>query len=268
VPGGNCPSPTGTSGADRRDAEALDTAAPDLSAREVALDGHDDAPADAGGADAACRMQVPGCAPGAGTCDPVCQTGCKCGEKCSVSSAGALTCNAPAGSTRLREGESCDLVSGGTSLQTDACAPGLVCAQGACRNRCARHCRTDADCPASTCSVQLAPGFKVCDVPAADCNPLRSLGPTGCAAAAEGCYLALTVKDGRFCDCPTSALPEGGPCRASRECLPGLACVDALGTTDFRCRVVCDLAGAVSGCTAGASCRPLNGSTQYGYCRI
>ena len=219
--------------------------------------------------EAACTIKpVSGCTPMAGKCDPLCQTGCDgCHQKCSVNTTGALTCNEPVAPAALQEGDSCDQISMGSDQQTDACAPGLVCVDRSCKYECAKLCRTDNDCPGSTCSRDYAPGFKVCDVKNVDCNPVKALGATKCPGTAQGCYLSSTVTDRTVCDCPFNAVGEGKSCKLSRDCLPGLACVDATGTTDFRCYIVCSLTGAVSGCTGVQTCHPLNNSTKYGYCR-
>jgi hypothetical protein len=221
--------------------------------------------------EAACTIKpVAGCTPAtSGKCDPVCQTGCDgCSQKCSVNTAGALTCNAPSGASRANEGDACDQVSAGTDQQTDECAPGLVCVELNCKRECARLCRTNADCPESTCTRDYVTGFKVCDLKAVDCNPVKALAPNPCPLNAQGCYLSSTVTDRRVCDCPGMSLPEGRICKLSRDCLPGMACVDATGTGDYRCRIVCSLTGSVSGCTGTQTCQALNGSIKYGFCRI
>jgi hypothetical protein len=220
--------------------------------------------------EATCSIKpVAGCTPGAGTCDPLCQTGCDgCTQKCSVNTAGALTCNVPSSPSWAMEGEQCEQVSAGSAMQTDECAPGLVCVDRNCKRECAKLCRTNADCPDSTCTADYATGWKVCDLKATDCNPVKQMAPNPCPLPAQGCYLSPTVTDRRVCDCPGLSLPEGRICKLSRDCLPGMACVDATGTGDFRCRIVCSLTGATSGCTGTQNCQALNGSTKYGFCRI
>lgn len=218
----------------------------------------------------ACTIKpVSGCTPmQPGKCDPLCQTGCDgCHQKCSVNTAGTFTCNDPASGLVGMEGDTCEIVSSGSELQTDQCAPGLVCVDLACKSQCAKLCRVDGDCPGSTCTRNYVTGFKICDVKAVDCNPVRALGATKCPGTAQGCYLSATITDRTVCDCPGASQAEGKTCMLSRDCLPGLACVDATGTTDFRCYIVCSLQGATSGCTGAQTCHALNGSTKYGYCR-
>jgi hypothetical protein len=228
-----------------------------------------DAPVDKG-AEAPCTIKpVMSCTPAAGKCDPQCQTGCDaCHQKCSVNTSGALTCNVPSGAGNGQEGDGCEQVLAGSEQQTDDCAPGLVCVDRSCKFECAKLCRKDEDCPGSTCSRDYATGFKVCDVKAVDCNPVKVLpGGTRCPGLAQGCYLSSTVTDRTVCDCPFNAVGEGKVCKFSRDCLPGMACLDVTGTTDFRCRIVCSLTGATSGCMGTQMCQPVNGSTKFGYCR-
>src|SRR4051812_44651408 len=71
----------------------------------------------AGGSTCANQI-VPLCTPvqNSGVCDPVCQTGCPCGQRCVVG-AGGLKCVAPTGG--LTVGMVC-------TPEADACAPGLT----------------------------------------------------------------------------------------------------------------------------------------------
>jgi hypothetical protein len=230
-------------------------------APEVAMDIRNEQPE-------VCLMPVAGCTAEAGKkCDPLCQTGCGCHEKCSVNTAGALTCNVPSGPTIRHVGESCDpVVSQGPASQTDDCEPGLACLEQSCGRRCGRFCRSDNDCPNSACTRDIPGGFKVCDVAFSNCNPVKSAGPSGCPGTSLGCYLSSTVTDRTFCDCSFNSVPVNGPCTVSRDCFGGLACVDATGSLDFHCLQVCSLTAPGSGCIGGGTCRPLNGSKMYGYC--
>jgi hypothetical protein len=207
-----------------------------------------------------------GCTSAAGKCDPVCQSGCGCHEKCSANTAGTLTCNVPLDSRPRAIGEVCDIASSGLAAQTDNCAPGLVCFGDACGARCYRFCKTDNDCPMSTCTRDAGGGVKICDVQATACNPINNKMPTGCPGDAQGCYLSSTVTDRTVCDCPFKAQPINGTCVLSRDCLPGLACVDVNGSgSGGLCRPVCGLvAGANDPCPG--SCMALKGSKKYGYC--
>jgi hypothetical protein len=233
--------------------------------------GAGDALADAGvpSPDVACFAPVAGCTPDPGlSCDPICQTGCGCREKCLVNAAGALVCNALLGNARKAVGESCTISAAGTSGQTDNCDVGLVCVADSCGGRCYRFCQGDADCPGSTCSRDAGGGVKMCDVPFVTCDPVgggtRSSCPSS-AAMVEGCYLSAIAVDKTLCDCPFGAARENDSCTLSRECLPGLACVDATGTGDARCLPVCMLLGN-GGCSNGRTCAAIGAGTIYGYC--
>ena len=85
-------------------------------------------------ADAAlpCFDAKPACDPSdAGICDPYCQTGCGCREKCSVNTAGTLTCN-PLGPDCAGILKGCVIQSSRFAVQTDNCGPGQVCIDNEC----------------------------------------------------------------------------------------------------------------------------------------
>jgi hypothetical protein len=212
-----------------------------------------------------CLMPVAGCTAQAGKCDPMCQSGCGCREKCSVNTNAVLTCNAPLSGARRQLGQSCDISNAGALSQTDNCEPGLVCLVDSCGSRCYQFCHADKDCKDATCSVGVGGGVKVCDVPAVTCNPVGSASAMGCSATALVCYASGSAPDRTFCDCPAGVAGPNAACSSSIDCFRGLVCVDAAGGTDFRCRQVCDLtAGAASGCPG--TCIPMNGSKKYGFC--
>jgi hypothetical protein len=238
-----------------------------------ASDGPADAGADAGlDPDAMCFQPVPGCTAATGICDPFCQTGCACGEKCLSGADGGLLCNRPLAGALKKAGDACDISAPGTRSQSDNCGPGLVCVDDSCNGRCYRYCRSDGDCPDSTCT-RSAGGAKVCDVPTVACDPVGRGATTSCASSAQGCYLADVGggadagggSDRTLCDCPFGAAPEGGTCVSTRDCLPGLVCVAAGDAGGSQCQPVCALDGS-GACTSGRTCVALNGSTKYGTC--
>jgi hypothetical protein len=220
----------------------------------------------------------PGCVPPAGgtTCDPVCQSGCACGERCRLEG-GKVACHAE-GSTFVEQYASCD-------PKDDRCRPGTLCLQespdqAACGAHCYRHCRADSDCPNARCSILVQFGgssstYKVCSTPVDACDPF---GPARCSPAASrpsptfGCYvLSDTYPDLPTCDC-AGTVPLGQPCMFQRECAPGAECVLAGGLRT--CRRVCKVgapAGTaldLGGCpTASPTCLPFPGATLFGYCR-
>ncbi len=202
-------------------------------------------------------------------CDPYCQSGCACNQRCLINAAGAPTCSQPLAPGNLAVGQTCVVASSGTSSQTDACAPGSVCIREACGMHCFTYCRTDADCPNSTCSRPATElmgnpgGFKVCEVPFATCDPLKP--HMDCPSTAETCYLSSVAADRTFCACHNGDKRENDPCDSTEDCFPGLVCVGAGTAGDSRCRAVCGM-GTVIPCNGNATCRPVNGSKTYGYC--
>jgi hypothetical protein len=248
-----------------RDGAARDLGADDRAgARDLAAD-----PAGDRG-QTMCLGPRAGCTPAdpGALCDPFCQTGCACDQRCSVNSGGALTCNPPLNGT-LQGGQVCNVQSGGTTDQTDGCAPGLVCLSEACGMHCFPFCRTDADCPNSTCSRPVVPDmptgrFKVCEVPFAACNPVAPMA-AGCSSDGQTCYLSPVAPDKTFCGCPASDKRESQPCHVPQDCLAGLTCVDATNGADLRCRATCNLTQP-NICGGTAMCRPINGSKTYGFC--
>ncbi|HEX4404636.1 MAG TPA: hypothetical protein VH560_07400 [Polyangia bacterium] len=227
--------------------------------KTVAEAGHD-APVDV-----ACFSPVATCTAAAGlTCDPYCQTGCGCHDKCAVVN-GALACSTPFG-TLGNTGDACTIASNGA----DNCRPGLTCVTDGCGNRCYKYCRSDQDCPMSACNRDAGAGQKVCDVPHVTCNPIKTTPSTwGCPLTNDGCYLSPTVVDVTLCDCPNVTSPTGGgigaPCKVSHDCYAGLVCIDPTGGNNFQCHEVCML-GAATTCIGGGSCTALNRSAKYGFC--
>jgi hypothetical protein len=221
--------------------------------------------------DLGCTPPAPICTPDmTKMCDPLCQSGCGCKQKCSAitdgAMAGTLTCNMPLATRPRVAGEQCDQASAGSAAQTDNCGPGLVCLQDSCNFRCYRFCKTDADCPMSTCTKPVGNGPKVCDVPNTACDPVGpSGGVTGCPTMTQACYLSKSVKDRTYCDCPSPA-GAGGPnssCTTETDCFGGLACVMVGGSS--LCRPVCSLAAGANDCVA-TTCTPINKSTKFGFC--
>jgi len=208
----------------------------------------------------------------AGVCDPFCQSGCGCVEKCSVNTGGAATCNPLAPGQVRGVLQPCEALSSGTAKQTDQCAPGLVCVNDACgggaNGRCYQFCRSDNECTDAPCNRDAGGGFRYCDVPFVACTPLPGSNNTGCPGPGLICYIATSDVSREICDCqfPPGIL-EGDVCTLSRECTVGLACVaNQLGTKV--CTRVCRLNGM--DCPVG-TCRTLteNGKTNstFGFCR-
>jgi hypothetical protein len=224
-----------------------------------------------------CFAPKPNCTatPGADTCDPYCEKGCGCREKCSVNTVGALTCNPLAGGQQRLLMQPCQVQMAGAANQIDQCAPGLVCMADSCGSgggtgRCYQFCRNDGECTNAPCNRDLGGGFKVCDVPYDDCVPLPSSLNTGCAGTALGCYLSTSDASKTICDCEfPPGLGQMEICTRSRECHVGLVCVDTKGMGFRECTPVCRLATPTD-CGVG-TCRIYSeggvANPTYGYCK-
>jgi hypothetical protein len=245
-----------------------------------------------GGKDAGpCLDAIANCQPSdAGMCDPVCNTGCTadCHTKCSVNSAGTLTCNVPTTTRVTTLLSACDQSSFGAN-QTDDCQPGQVCIEeNSCGARCYQFCRGDSDCTnGASCSIAAGGGYKMCDVPPVTCDPVNggtAKSSCGNTNSLIGCYLSSTSK-ATLCDCQNNRAAgtgngsPGDSCTHSRDCFAGLVCYDPTGHGTSQCWKVCRLPGADAGsaqtgevgCTVASNCSPIllpNGTTNptYGFC--
>ena len=134
-----------------------------------------------------CQRQELECSasPGAsGACDPVCQSGCACGEKC-VNPGNGNRC-APITMPVQLNYDSCD-------PGADRCRPGAVCLpefQARCGAHCYRFCRVDSDCGANArCTGEAQddagnPLYKVCS---AKIEPVQSHRPDARLRARRRC---------------------------------------------------------------------------------
>jgi len=228
-----------------------------------------------------CYDARPNCTPGAGMCDPFCQTGCAgCREKCSVNTMEKLTCQPVSGSGTPAIYEVCVIQSQGTDNQTDNCAPGQVCVTDNCARHCYQYCRNDNDCTNAACDREVVDGGqKACDVPYVQgCVPLQGSANTGCGpvTGTMNCYLSSAHPDKTLCDCPAGAGGPTAPCKHSRDCNRGLACVDRQDGFPPQCLAVCDRtvdAGTAACNNMPGSCHPYYGNPmgtvahpRFGYC--
>jgi hypothetical protein len=230
-----------------------------------------------------CYDARPNCTPSdGGLCDPFCQTGCGCHEKCSVNTVGDLTCNPPraSGFPRGLMQDCMEVLSSGTKQQTDNCAPGSVCIDEGCYPRCFQFCRNDGDCTNSSCTREVGgagSGQKVCDVPFMDgCVPLFQ--NTGCGNT-MACYISSSTPAHTICDCPFKDVGSNGACTRSRDCIRGLVCVDKGNGQQPVCLQVCrvDLPAIQNGSDCPSqvigSCLPYRGippgtesNSKFGFC--
>jgi len=222
-------------------------------------------------------LPVTGCHPQTGlACDPVCQTGCCAGQKCStVSPSGVLsTLVGKLGCVpfdkRRAAGEPCSPKYLDSGERSDDCLAGLVCIMGDVIPLCFPLCRRDDDCPGgSVCEVRATEptrGFlaSVCSLPRATCDPIAL---TGCLAG-RTCYLTgldPVAGDTTICDIVGSDRTNGA-CAASHECLPGYTC-PTVGPGAMHCRRICARGTGSQGCSAGAGPETcLDYGQLYGYC--
>lgn len=228
---------------------------------------------------APCYDARPNCTPGAGMCDPYCQSGCGCRQKCSINTLENLTCQPVGGGGTPAIYEACVIQFQGASNQTDNCAPGQVCVIDNCARHCYEFCRNDNDCTNAACDREVVDGGqKVCDVQyVPGCVPLQGSANTGCgpATGTMSCYISSAHPDQTLCDCPAGAGGPTAPCKHSRDCNRGLACVDRGGEPP-QCLAVCDRQATTgaSACNSNpAACHPYYGNPmgsvahpRYGYC--
>jgi hypothetical protein len=209
---------------------------------------------DGGVVEAAAVDGPPACVTRDAGCDPVAQTGCPGGEKCSLVG-NDLQCVLPGTGAA---GDGCQAIIGG-----DSCAPGLICASAGGASTCVQFC--DRVCgepcgPGARCNTRLG------DSGEWGCGPLPAacdLLAQDCAGAGEACYL-LEPKTGTTGCVPAGSLPEGAACTTQDECGRGLVCLASQAGGLTVCVPLCDT-GATSPCPAGV-CTALPGLEPVGYC--
>jgi hypothetical protein len=231
----------------------------------------------AGDAAGTCQRQELECSasPGpSGACDPVCQSGCACGEKC-VNPGGGNTCTTIAMPVQLNY-DSCN-------PDADRCRPGSVCLpefQDRCGAHCYRFCRVDTDCGMNArCTGEAQdpagnPLYRVCSAKIEPCNPTGVAPACGPGAGPDrlapafGCYILSHMHpDETVCEC-AGLLPEGAACEREYQCVPGLECLRVAG--EPRCRKLCTLEGGgvlpPVVCPLGQRCMAFTNARKYGFC--
>ena len=166
--------------------------------------------------------------------------------------------------------------SGGQSVGSGPCAPGLLCASSQGIAACAAFCDTDADCTGagSLCIVSLetSSGSPITDarVCTASCDPTTA---SGCPAGIGSCQLAKE-SDGAgraYTYCAAAGAGEqDAPCAAPTDCAPTFGCF-TIGDV-ASCLKYCDAAD--SACPAGAACNAIQidnddvvvANVHYGAC--
>ena len=235
-----------------------------------------------GGAGQMCVGPLPTCKtpPGStGTCDPTCQSGCACDQRCALSGA-QVTCQ-PDNKGAKKVGDACG--GEGPQVLVDDCRAGSICLEeydpAVCGKHCFRYCKDDSDCPGNAhCTVKLEvgntdTGVKACENPPESCSPVFGAG--NCTRADRpspqfGCYvMGGGYPDEAVCDC-AGTVKEDEPCQLERECTPGMVCIDPAGGSKSRCKRVCPLradATSLTICGATRVCTQFVNSPRWGFCK-
>lgn len=189
-------------------------------------------------------------APPAPDCDPVAQTGCSTGEKCSQVTLSAEpeppleTRCVPAGTRG--EFETCSLGDPG-DMGFDDCEAGLICFGGVCLEICSANpdsCLDDATCQEGPGVFPDRPDTGLCLV---QCDPLAQNCPEGAA-----CFVTLADGD-RICAEPNPGQLQGAACVFANDCAAGHGCLLVRSPTDsaLTCAVFCDPEGGLPSCAEG-----------------
>jgi len=179
-----------------------------------------------------------------GLCQPTCDvtsSTCPAGWGCYLDNTD-LICSPPAPDPGLSAGQSCSYAI--------ACAPGLQCALGTCRDTCTTSATLTCEAP-DLCEAFVGV-TGACMHP---CSPLT----TDCEAH-EGCYFSLL---NTYVCMGGGSVAVNGSCTYSNDCAAGLLCI---GTApDYFCRTTCSTDGSIT-CSTG-TCTEVTGFNPLGYCQ-
>ena len=212
------------------------------------------------------------------SCDPVAQTGCGTGQRCTWivtgTNAGHNACLAD-GSVDL--GGTCSYGATGETTGFDTCKKGLSCIQSSCKRICSSapdSCATNYACnihPNSPFDLTGTLGIGFCDP---TCNPLTQTRDTDGAAACgsptpasptKGCFGFPGGKftcQGVISTTKTSEMPAGSPAFVN-SCAPGYEplLVDMTGGSTSICVALCKPADTSTTSPANAAGLPGSGYT-------
>jgi hypothetical protein len=203
-------------------------------------------------------------------CDPVCQSGCLCGQRCQLLGDQAghynFKCGTPPTGTLLDNFQPCD-------TSNDLCKPGLSCLlpppqSTGCGPQCNRYCRRNVDCPTdSLCGlgaeISGQQSILICTPPAVACNPILQTVAPACSSSLAGntCYVFSSEQpDQTMCDC-AGTIAAGAVCTDLHSCVAGYECAGG------KCQKLCLLPTSGLACPVGQTCVALNSSTKYGTCQ-
>jgi hypothetical protein len=204
-------------------------------------------------------------------CDPVCQQGCGCRQRCSLLYGETVPTCRSVGPAPIALGQDCN-------ARSDQCVRGSVCLgeqRMECGAHCYRYCRTNADCETgSLCIGGIEWDGKKSDQ--SICTPAEACDPTGgdCVRAdrqsgAFACYrLSPDLPDETMCEC-AGTKAENDLCMGQHDCQRGFECVRLVDEADGRCRKLCKLADRE--CRGGLACYGFTSpggvmSKLYGFC--
>jgi hypothetical protein len=221
---------------------------------------------------AECELCVAPASSVAGACDPVCQTGCGCGQQCLALAPKPMCVEMKA--TPKAVHETCDT--------SNLCTRGSLCVPDrddnpACGSHCFRLCYKHEDCGAgSRCLDVVGIGqtltYHLCSSEIETCNPI---GAAACGrkdtrpSPPFACYvLSMEEPDLTVCEC-AGTIDEGKHCENMHDCKPGLECV--IRGPESVCRQLCTPDGSnlpVITCRNPLfRCRKFdNGHGRHGYC--
>ncbi len=188
-----------------------------------------------------------------GNCDPIANSGCPSGMKCSTLQNGqAFSVGCRSKGTKAA-GDDCTQVVTTAGQTGDDCGDGLACftVQGDASATCHQICSPSGAgtaCPSKfVCGINV--GLASLAFCRASCQPLEQ---SGCASN-EACYLAST---GAVCSSPVGTKSPGNPCSLANDCLPGSTCV-LTSASSGTCYSFCSTAGGTPACSGGTTCNPL-----------
>lgn len=200
-----------------------------------------------------------------GNCDPLANTGCGSGMKCTALQQSdktlALGCDKVGDKS---EGKACTQTMSDGFQTADDCDEGLACfnigdgAGATCHKFCA-YGSSNPGCPdGELCSAKISglpDGLAFCRQ-VTTCSPLEQ---TGCASG-QACYFASVSPTGGVCSKEGDKNPGDG-CSSANECKSGGTCVSG------KCAAFCSTeSGGTPGCTGGETCTGF-GVADLGYCR-
>ena len=184
-------------------------------------------------------------------CDPVAQTGCNPGEKCTFvrdveNQADSRTFCRPDGSVQSGNVCTSDPVTG-----LDDCVAGLFCGGGICAEICSME--PDSCSSGYTCAglpgLVDSPGVGYCEI---ICDPLSDL--SGCSQG-EACYIVVFLETS-MCATPWTTVTQGVACVYINGCASGYSCVLPnlpVDSTGLECAFICDaLQGGGPTCAEGS----------------